>query len=142
MITNEIQYRTSKQQAVEFAISIEQLSQQAIGTTNPLLRQAELDAMASTLEELQADILDYEALKRHEYTAFTAHSLEELPLGLIRARIALGFSQEKLAKVLGVSKQQVQRDEDNLYASANLKRLQAVAEALGVQIDAQMQLLG
>jgi DNA-binding XRE family transcriptional regulator len=103
--------------------------------------QAQLEAMQSQLEDLERDLADYDALKRRERTEFSTHSLVELPLGLIQARISQGLTQEQLAEKLGVPKQQVQRDEDNLYASANLQRLAKVAEVLGVKLDARLELV-
>jgi len=49
---------------------------------------------------------------------------------LIQQRIALGWTQEDLAKRLGVRPQQAQHDEAKNYASANLARLTKVARIL------------
>ena len=141
MIMNELQYRVTKSEAQKFADAIEGLKQKPLGKTDPILRQAQIEAMQSQLEELNHDLADYEALKRRERTEFSTHSLTELPLGLIQARITQGLTQEQLAEKLGVPKQQVQRDEDTLYASASLQRLAKVAEVLGVKLEARLELV-
>ena len=140
MITNELQYRVTKSEAQKFVGAIENLKQQPLGKTDPLLRQAQIDAMQSQLEEMYQGLTDYEALKRRERTEFSTHSITELPLGLIQARIVQGLTQEQLAEKLGVSKQLVQRDEENFYANASLQRLAKVAEVLGVRFDGRLEL--
>lgn len=141
MITNELQYRVTKSEAQKFVNAIEGLKQQPLGKADPILRQAQINAMQSQIEEMYNDLADYEALKQQKHTEFSTHSILELPLGLIQARIVQGLTQEQLAKKLGVSKQLVQRDEENLYASASLQRLEKVAEALGVRFDGRLELI-
>lgn len=141
MILNELQYRITKREAQKFKEAISALQQRPLGETDPILRKAEIDAMESQWTELREELAAYDALKRREHTQFSAHSLADLSLGLIQARIALGLSQEELANRLGVTKQQVQRDEDNLYAGASLQRLTKIAEVLGVKVAATMELV-
>ncbi len=140
MITNELQYRVTKSEAQKFVDAIESLKQNPLGKTDPILRQAQIDAMQSQIEEMYQDLANYEALKRQERTEFSTHSITELPLGLIQARIVQGLTQEQLAEKLGVSKQLVQRDEENFYASASLQRLAKVAEVLGIKFDGRLEL--
>ena len=47
---------------------------------------------------------------------------------------AAGLNQRDLATRLGLKEQQIQRYEATHYAGVSLERIQAVAEALGVQI--------
>src|SRR5688572_17487504 len=89
----------------------------------------------SQLEELQADLAEYEALRDGRVTVLELDSLRELPSALIRARIAARLSQKALAQRLGVKEQQIQRYEATQYAGATFERLQAVAEALDVRVD-------
>jgi transcriptional regulator with XRE-family HTH domain len=67
-------------------------------------------------------------------------SLDQLPEALIRARIAAGLSQKELAGRLGLKEQQIQRYEARRYAGASLDRVQAVADALGMQIHERVVL--
>jgi DNA-binding XRE family transcriptional regulator len=141
MITNELQYRVTKSEAQKFETAIDGLEQKPLGKTNPLVRKAQLEGMKSQLEDLQRELTDYEALKGSERKEFSAASLTELPLALIQARIARGLTQENLATKLGVSKQQVQRDEENLYYGASLQRLDKIAEILGVRMATKLELV-
>jgi transcriptional regulator with XRE-family HTH domain len=61
-------------------------------------------------------------------------SLGQVADALIRARTAAGLTQEALAQRLRLKKQQVQRYEATRYAGVGLDRLQAIADALDMQI--------
>jgi HTH-type transcriptional regulator / antitoxin HipB len=52
----------------------------------------------------------------------------------VKARIARGWTQRKLAEQLGVAEQQVQRYEATGYAAASLARLSDVAQALEMSV--------
>ena len=71
-------------------------------------------------------------------SSVTVTGLEGLADALIQARIAAGLTQEELAERLGLKKQQVQRYEATRYATANLKRLNAVADALEVSVTSNV----
>ena len=52
---------------------------------------------------------EYERLRSGNYRTLKASSFQDLPLELIRARIARGLTQKELGKRLGVMEQQIQR---------------------------------
>ena len=60
---------------------------------------------------------------------------------LIQALVARGLSHKELAKRLGVSEKQVQRDEANDYRTAGLHRLIALAEVLEVRLEVKAELV-
>lgn len=66
--------------------------------------------------------------------SFEAGSLPELAVALVKARIAEGWSQRRLAEELGVAEQQIQRYESTGYTAASLARLCDVVAALGVDV--------
>lgn len=136
MITNERQYRITKAETERFQQTLNELTakgNQREGV-HPLLVQAERDALRSQLDDLAAELREYEALKAGGVSTIKINSFAELPEGLIKARIAAGLSQKALAERLHIKEQQVQRYEAERYASASFQRLQEVAQAIGVQI--------
>lgn len=137
MITNERQYRISKSQLVRFRQAVESfdLDESEVSPGSRAIAKAELDALKSEEEVLAEQIREYEALRSGAVTVFKAATLEELPSILIRARIARGLSQRELARILGVKEQQIQRYESEDYASASLRRLAEVADALHLNIS-------
>ena len=62
-----------------------------------------------------------------------------LPALLIRARIARGLSQRELADLMGLKKQQIQRDEATDYATAKWSRIREVADVLSMGMSGPTQ---
>ena len=67
-------------------------------------------------------------------TSIELELLDELPTGLIKARVASGLSQKELAAKLSLKEQQIQRYEANDYAGASLARILEVANALRITV--------
>ena len=139
MITNERQYRITRSWLERFEQARAGVEQEA-PELHPRARQALRDQYDSQIEELRAQLADYEALRGGQVAVLELDSLGELPQALIRARAAAGLSQEALAQRLGLKKQQVQRYEATRYAGVSLERVQQVADALGVKIREQVLL--
>lgn len=139
MITNERQYRMSRSWLERFEQARAGVEVQG-DTLPPRAKQAFRDQYDSQIEELRAQLAEYEALRRGEVGVLELDSLRALPEALIRARTAAGLSQQALAARLGLKKQQVQRWEATRYAGVDLERLQAIADALGVHIREQVLL--
>lgn len=136
MITNERQYRITKAEAERFKATLDELvarGDQRKGV-HPLLVKAEREALQSQLDDLLAELQEYETLRAGGVSVIKINSFDELADGLIKARIAAGLSHKALAERLGLKEQQVQRYEADRYASASLQRLQEIAKAIGVQI--------
>jgi transcriptional regulator with XRE-family HTH domain len=133
MIKNDRQYRLTKTQARTFESAISELTSQTLPRgTDPKLAEIQKAALESQLEELNSEVSEYEALKSGKITSFEAHSLDELPRLLVKARIARGLMHKDLASLLKVKEQQVQRWESNDFAGTSIENLKAVADALGV----------
>jgi len=139
MIANDLQYRVTRTAAREFEEALARLDQTE-SHRSPEMRALMRAAMESQLEDLRQQLAEYEALRRGRIQVLELDSLVQLPEALIRARIAAGLTQKELAKRLGMREQQVQRYEATRYAGVGLARLQAVADALGVQIHERVVL--
>jgi transcriptional regulator with XRE-family HTH domain len=135
MITNERQYKITRSEADRFRKAISELTKAPPrADVHPRLQQAEREAMESQLADLQAELAEYDRLKSADLAVISINSFDELPDGLIQARIASGLSQKALADRLGLKEQQIQRYEAERYASASYQRLREIANALGVRI--------
>ncbi|HUH07436.1 MAG TPA: helix-turn-helix transcriptional regulator [Egibacteraceae bacterium] len=139
MIANDLQYRVTRTAAREFEEALARLDERE-AHRSPEMRALMRAAMESQLEDLRRQLAEYEALRAGRVQVLELDSLEQLPDALIRARIAAGLTQKELAKRLGMREQQVQRYEATRYAGASLARLQAVADALGVEIHERVVL--
>ncbi len=137
MITNEKQYKITCSQFKKMLEAKNELEPQLTQNKNneQQLIKIQFEAIKSECEVLKQQIQEYDLLKSGEISKFTAKTFEELPLILIKARIAKGLSQGELAKLLSLKEQQIQRYESDLYSSVNLKRLSKIAEVLELEID-------
>jgi len=136
MITNERQYKITRQQRLKLNRALKDFNskevEQRVGSK--ILAAAELNALKSEIEILSDQLSEYELLRSGKKTKLEAASLGELPRILIRARIVHGLTQRALAERVGLKEQQIQRYESEEYAKANLQRLQVIAEALNLSI--------
>ena len=133
MITNDVQYRNTKAWVARFEADIVDLGA-SMPEPRSRLQQAKIDATLAQADDLREQLAAYEALRSGAVRSFEAPSLLDLAEAIVKARIARGWTQRRLADELGVAEQQVQRYEATGYASASLARLADVAAALGVTI--------
>jgi len=133
MIDNERQYRITKAWVERFSQSARHVAQSG-EVVDPLIQAAMTEQYQSQVEELQAELDAYDALRSGQVASLSVESLTALPEALIRARIAAGLTQKELATRIGVREQQIQRYEATRYAGVSLQRAQAILDALGVQI--------
>jgi ribosome-binding protein aMBF1 (putative translation factor) len=136
VITNERQYRIAKSEAQKFeqAIVAARAKEPTPGV-HPRVHEAMIESLESERDVLHEQIDRYEALKAGKVKTRKVHSLRELPVVLIEGRIAAGLTQRQLADRLGLPEQQIQRYESTLYSGVGVDRLQAVADALGIEIE-------
>jgi HTH-type transcriptional regulator / antitoxin HipB len=130
MIQNEHQYKVTQTKLRELEQSLIDLDINSSNLSERLL-QAEKKGVQVLIDRLCAEIVEYDNLKQQR-TPIQIHSLDELAIGLIKARISAGMTQKELAAKIGVQEQQIQRYEENQYASASLARLTEVARALEI----------
>lgn len=151
MIRNERQYRITSRQRQVLADALDELirsqpnavlERDDHATDEHAQRWFELEraSLAGQIADLDSELQDYEALRAGEIETVRVASLAELPDALVRARIAAGITQRELAQRLGLKEQQIQRYEAEGYASASLSRLQDVISALGVEIQADLDI--
>jgi DNA-binding XRE family transcriptional regulator len=134
MIRNERQYIIAKAQIKKFRKALGEFNKQK-SSAHPMLVKAQKEAIQSQLAELEDQVNEYEKLRSGEYKVLKGSSFYDLPIELIRARIALGLTQKQLAERVGLKEQQIQRYEENNYASASFSRLKEIIEALGLDIE-------
>jgi ribosome-binding protein aMBF1 (putative translation factor) len=93
------------------------------------------------LEDLEAELQEYESLKTGGPKTLELDSVDGLPKLLIQARIAAGLTQGDLAARLGVKPQQIQRYEASDYQTASFARLREIARLLGLRIRESVELV-
>ena len=137
MILNERQYKITKAQADAFLSSINDLDSEPESNSglHPAIVKAQHDQLVSEYENLVSQMDVVYALIEGDLTEFEAESIQELPIMLIKGRIARNWTQKDLADAIGMKPQQIQRYEADLYRSANLKTLSLIADTIGMKIS-------
>ena len=132
MIKNERQYRITRAQAARFAQTLDGLRKREGSPegVHPRIARAQEEAVASQLADLEEELREYEQVKAGGFRLEQLDVVSDLPVLLIRARIARGLSQRELARRAGLKEQQIQRYEATDYESASLSRIKEVVAAL------------
>jgi len=99
---------------------------------------AMMAGIESQIEDLKKEVAEYKEMERAE--VFDVVSAEDLPMALIRARIARGLTHGDLAEKLSLPVQQVQRYESTRYQGVGFRRILDVIRALGLGVSARVDL--
>ncbi|HAJ61869.1 MAG TPA: DNA-binding protein [Cyanobacteria bacterium UBA8543] len=105
---------------------------------DPQLREIYMNEVQRKLDNLRKEIREYETLKTHDFQTPLVLKLEninELPLILIKARMAAKLSQKELADLAGISEAQIKEYEDKDYETASFLDVMAVFDALNIKIQ-------
>lgn len=140
MIKNERQYRAAGKvvQKFENTLATRPNEPSSGSGVHPLIWDAEREALESELERLRAEMATYQALRSGDQRLLEVASWDDLPDALVRCRIAAGLTQKDLADRMGLAEQQIQRYEATRYTSASFRRVQEVADAIGVSLVASL----
>lgn len=133
LIITENAYRESKKMIAGWEEGIRKLQEERRreGLTQKEIERLTL-ANSHRPMKIQAEIKEYEAIKRGQFEMTC--NFENIGQQLIRFRIWKGLSQSELAERLGVTPQQVSKDERNGYARASSEKIHQVLEALGIEV--------
>lgn len=137
MIKNQLQYRIANSELTKFeeAIRKSEAIQDVPEGVHPVMWKAQIDGLKSQAETLRREIAEYSELLSGEVNEIQVNALEELPVGLIKARIAKNLTQKDLAKLANVAPQQIQRWEEDDYHKAKFEQLIKIAKALDVSVS-------
>ena len=142
MIKNERQHRITKAHAGKFRAALNELTATPRPRhVHPKLWEAQKAGLKSQLQDLEAELHEYQTLKTGGPKVLELDSLESLPKVLIQARIVAGLTQEDLAARLGMKPQQIQRYEASDYQTASFARLREIARLLGLRIRETVELI-
>ena len=138
MIKNEQQYQNTKEWLQRFEQSVAEFDSNKDLQTDPKRWQLHRDSYQSQVDELKAEIVEYERLINCDNTqpiTVKIESLNKLPEALIKARIAAKISFYELAEILGIDEQRVKEYEDTDYQCASFVEILEVATALGMEFE-------
>jgi ribosome-binding protein aMBF1 (putative translation factor) len=139
MIKNEHQRRITQTWVDRFSSALDPGTPRD-ASVEPWLSQLNEDAIRSQLESLRGELAEYDALRSGRRRILSAATFGDLPTILIQARIARGLTQEDLGQRVGLKKQQIQKYEASDYAMVSMERVQAIINALDVDIREEIRL--
>jgi len=131
MITNQRQYLFAQSQAERFRQALAAPDVQGL---HPKAAKAMRAGLHSQLDDLEAEVAEYDALRQGKITSLEAESIVGIGAALIKARIVRNLTQKELAERLELAEQQVQRYEATQYRGVAAERLQQVADALRLRV--------
>ena len=134
MIKNSRQYRITRTQLERFEESLRAL-EETLDDRSDEMAQLQASAIKGQVEDLRAQLVEYDSLERERPTQLRFDSLNEIARLLIKARLARGMSQRELAETLGMKEQQIQRYEATDFESASFARILEIADALGLSVN-------
>lgn len=139
MIKNEKQYKYTKKWIKRFENEINAYEQdEASKQADPVNWQYNRQTLQYHLDALLEEIKEYEALincDRTEPITIKVKTLNQLPLALIKARLAAKLTYKDLAERLGIEEERVYQYENSDYQCASFVELINVAEVLAVEIE-------
>ncbi|MDR2195848.1 MAG: helix-turn-helix domain-containing protein, partial [Gallionellaceae bacterium] len=131
MITNHRQYLNTQAAARRFRQALAAPDAEGL---HPKAAKAMRDGLRSQLEDLEAELTEYDALRLGKIATLEAESIVGIGEALIKARIARNLTQKVLAERLSLAEQQIQRYEATQYSGVTAERLQQVADALKLRV--------
>lgn len=129
MIKNEREYKITKASLAKFEEALAFIIKSK-GTKDAGKLKLQENAARSMLNELKSQIQEYELLKTGNFDLANLDSVDAIPSCLIRARIAVGWTQKELATRLGTTEQQIQKYEATNYESASLRKISQIVTVL------------
>ncbi len=97
--------------------------------------EAHVGSTDSMMGELERELKEYEELKIGKFKLPKNISFIELLRSLAKIRISRGLSQQNLANLIGVSKQQLNRYEEHDYQNIGVEKINMILEAFNINFD-------
>lgn len=128
MIKNEFQLKRTQIELNKLK-NIRRNTTQLLVTHFQTKKFANVECVSTKIEELENDIRSFKQVYPKSL-AISLSDLNNLGKNLVMARIAVGYSQQDLARQCNLKQQQISRHESDLYKSASLERLTLVVDVL------------
>jgi len=131
MIKNEREYKITKASVARFKRSLTDIAKLKKDKKYDSAKlKLQEQAMSSIMKDLQQQVREFEQLRTAKFSSNSFDYIEAIPRNLIRARVALGWTQKELANRLGTTEQQIQKYESTEYESASLGRILKITTIL------------
>ena len=136
MITNNQQYKRIKNEITQLKEVISEMKKVVLEDTNVAVGlRLQLNSSYRHLEKMEKQMKDYQELISNDLTMLEFDSQKNaMDDAIMSFRIASKLTQTKIAEMLYLKPQQVQRYEQDNYRTASFERILQLLEALDVQL--------
>lgn len=136
MIKTDAQLERTKTQLEGFRAAVKKLTDEGPRAEIPAeVLPAVIASHEGMIAKLAAEVEEYEDLRREKISLPLISTLVECAAHLAKFRIAQGITQESLAVMVDVTRQTINKHEEQAYQLASLDFVSRVLEALGVIVD-------
>jgi len=101
--------------------------------------EANIGSMDSMIGELEKDLIEYAKIKAGNFELPKNVSFIEVLKSLPKIRISKGLSQKDLADLIGVTKQQINRYEEQEYQNVSVEKVNMILDVLNVNLDVKLK---
>ena len=134
MIYTDHQYRVTTDAANKFRMAIEEMKKfPKAKSSDKNLHQLQLKGLKLKLGDLENELAEYDKITSTDSKSEIS-SLQEIGIGLVKARIKIGIDQETLAKRLNMNVKEIISHEDEFYSAISVVDIRNIAEILKVKI--------
>ena len=98
-----------------------------------------LGSIESLIGQLELELDEYEKLKQGDFILPKNITFVELLKNITKVRISKGLSQQDLANMLGMAKQQINRYEEHDYQNVSLVKISEIIAVLGLTVSLEKQ---
>lgn len=130
MIKNEKQYKMAKVKLDKWLQTQRQLQDGASAGQPDWIIEEQAFGIDQQIKQLQAEITEYELIESGQQDLPEPTLVLDIPILLIRWRIACRLTQKDLATRLGLHENQIQKYERENYGCASLETISRVANVL------------
>lgn len=135
MITSDKQCEVAKQQLKMLNESL----LAPVKTDIPaIIQEAGKAQVQELMEEIKANLYEYDKLKKSALSDIEIHSLKDLMITPIRYRIASKMSIDTFGHKVGISARQIIRYEKEEYRNAKTTTLTKILDKLDIHIDGRI----
>ena len=137
MIKDKLEYQVTQEWIEKFKKTLAMMEQDEERKRKDFPKwELSRNALESHVAKLKAEIAEYERLMSCDSSQpieIIVDNLTDLPLALIKARLAAKISTKELAEIMGIDEERIKQCEDNNYQCASFLELLEVSAALGVE---------
>lgn len=136
MIENDRQYLGSKERAAKLEQILRNFPSDPDSRPHihPKLQEAERHGIEDLLDRVNAELTDYEAIANGTRTVIHVRDLDELPSILRSAREMSGTSASEIARMVGISEDELLEHERTLFSNAPYRLIVEIARVLDLSV--------